>query len=105
MKVLFDQGTPLPLTAFLIGHAVDTVYANDWARLSNGELLAQAEAAGYDVFVTTDQQLQYQQNLSERRIAIVVLSTTSWPRIQANVQRAIAAVDGAKSGDYVGVDF
>ena len=56
MRILFDQGTPTPLRAALVGHAVDTAYERGWATLGNGALLAAAEAAAFEVFVTTDQQ-------------------------------------------------
>jgi hypothetical protein len=82
LKILFDQGTPVPLRGHISAHRVSTAYELGWATLKNGELLAAAENNGFDVLVTTDTNLQYQQNLTQRKIAIVVLSTTSWPRIQ-----------------------
>jgi len=57
------------------------------------------------MLVTTDTHLKYQQNLSERRIAIVVLTTTSWPRIRAAGETVVAAVDGLGAGDYVEVEI
>jgi hypothetical protein len=66
----------------------------------NGELIAAAEAAGYEVLVTTDKNLRYQQNLSGRNIGIVVLWTTSWPKIQREIARVQSAVDGARPGSY-----
>ena len=83
MRVLFDQGTPTPLRRGLPLYAVETAHERGWSTLRNGALLQAAEDAGFDVMITTDQNLQYQQNLSVRRIAIIVLSTTSWPRIRA----------------------
>ena len=77
MKVLFDQGTPVPLRRHLANHQVSTAFELGWATLKNGELLRQAEAAGFSVLITTDRNLKHQQNLSERTIALVVLSTTS----------------------------
>ena len=101
MKVLFDQGTPVPLREFLSGHEVSTAYELGWSALRNGELLAMAEAGGFQVFVTTDNNLRYQQNLQERGIAIVVLSTTSWPRIRLRVEDIKLAIDqAAASGFY-----
>ena len=88
MRILFDQGTPAPLRQHLLGHIVDTVYERGWSTLKNGALLSIAEQAGYDVLVTTDQQLRYQQNLTGRRLAIVLLLTTSWPRIQQHVPQS-----------------
>ncbi len=81
MKILFDHGTPAPLRRQLPGHEIATAYEMGWAKLSNGDLLAAAEKA-FAVFITTDQNLRYQQNLGGRRLAILVLPTTSWPEIQ-----------------------
>ena len=72
----------------LTQHEVSTPYERGWSELSNGELLDAAEGEGFALMVTTDSNLRYQQNLGHRRLAIVVLSSTSWPRIQ----RAIAPV-------------
>jgi hypothetical protein len=71
MRILFDQGTPVPLRRHLQGHSVKTAYEEGWATLSNGDLLTAAETHGYDLLVTTDRNLRYQQNLRNRRIAIV----------------------------------
>ena len=68
MLILFDQGTPTPLRAALVGHTVDTAFERGWSTLGNGELLAAAEAAAFDVFVTTDQQLRHQQSMTGRRL-------------------------------------
>jgi hypothetical protein len=81
----FDQGTPVPLRRHLQPHTVETAAELGWSELGNGELIAAAEEAGFDLMITTDQNLRYQQNLAERRIGIVVLMTTSWPRIQRQV--------------------
>lgn len=100
MRVLFDQGTPAPLRKALTGHVVETAYEKGWSALQNGELISAAEGAGFEVFVTTDRNLKYQQNLRDRKLAIVVLLTTSWPRIQRALDLVCAAVDGATSGSY-----
>jgi hypothetical protein len=73
MQVLFDQGTPVPLSQFLQGHTVSTAAQKGWNQFQNGELLNAAEAAGFDVLVTTDKNLHYQQNLRDRGLPIVVL--------------------------------
>jgi hypothetical protein len=101
MRVLFDQGTPAPLRTCLGSHDVATTFELGWSVLANGDLLAQAEASAFDVFVTTDQNLQYQQNLQGRRIAVIVLTTTSWPRIQKVAAVVSRAVDSAVTGGYV----
>ena len=103
MRVLFDQGTPSPLRRFLDGHVVTTAFELGWQRLRNGELLAQAEAAGFELLITTDQNLKYQQNLSGRQIAVLVLNTTSWPRIQIGVTVVLSAVNKARAGSFVEV--
>ena len=86
---MFDQGTPVPLRGHISAHYVSTAYELGWATLKNGELLAAAEKSGFEVLVTTDTNLQYQQNLNQRKITNVVLSTTSWPRIKKNITAII----------------
>ena len=85
MKILFDQGTPVPLRAHLTNHTVETAYERSWSNLKNGDLLTKAEEEGFDVLITTDQNLRHQQNLSSLKISVVVLMTTNWPRIKSNV--------------------
>jgi hypothetical protein len=103
--VLFDQGTPEPLRRSLTHHEVATAYERGWAKLKNGELLNAAEAEGFAVLVTTDSNLRYQQNLAARRIAVVVLSAASWPRIQRAAGSVVRAVDGATVGSYTEVEI
>jgi len=100
MKILFDQGTPVPLRRYLPGHTIDTAYEKGWSTLANGDLLTTAEQAGYELLITTDRNLRYQQNLAERQIAIVVLLSTSWPRIQPHTDRIQALVDAVHPGEY-----
>ena len=105
MRVLFDQGTPVPLRQSLTHHEVTTAYERGWSRLKNGELLDAAERAALEVLVTTDLNLTHQQNLTSRRIGIVALSTTSWPRIQRAVTGVVRAIDTATPGSYVEVEI
>ena len=105
MQVLFDQGTPVPLRASLNAHEVETAYERGWSRLENGQLLTAAEEHGFDVLVTTDMNLKYQQNLDVRRIAIVVLTTPSWPRINQTLESVINAVGAAQPGSYIEVEI
>lgn len=100
MKILFDQGTPVPLRRYLPGHAIDTAYERGWSELSNGNLLARAEEDGYELLITTDRNLRYEQNLADRKIAIVILMTTSWPRIKQQTDRIRAIVDAIQPGTY-----
>jgi hypothetical protein len=103
VRVLFDQGTPAPLRRLMPHHDVVTAYERGWSTLKNGELISVAEAQGLQVLVTTDMNLKYQQNLASRTIAIVVLSTTSWPRVQAATEQVVAAIDAAAPGTYAEV--
>ncbi len=105
MHVLFDQGTPVPLGESLIHHEVSTAYERGWSTLKNGDLLDAAEREGFEVLVTTDKNLKHQQNLDARHIAIVVLTSTSWPRVQRQVSTVIIAVDGASLGSYTEVQI
>ena len=104
MKILFDHGTPAPLHHPLAGHEISTAYEMGWAKLSNGDLLAAAEKS-FDAFITTDQNLRYQQNLTGRRLAILVLPTTSWPEIQKHTSKISDAVNSLKPGDFIELSF
>jgi hypothetical protein len=105
VRILFEQGTPVPLRQSLTHHEVTTAYECDWSSLKNGELLDVAVKQGFEVLVTTDSNLKHQQNLKSRRIAIVVLSTPSWPRIQRAVAEVVGAVDAASEGSYTEVEI
>jgi hypothetical protein len=104
MRILFDQGTPAPLRHELTGHAVSTAYEMGWAQFENGDLLQAAEAA-FDVFITTDPNLRYQQNVTRRRLAILVLPTTSWPTIQLHLPSVATAVNALRPGDFIELTF
>lgn len=105
MRILFDQGTPAPLRRSLPSHSVQTAYELGWSSLSNGELLAAAQLERFDVLVTTDKNLRYQQNLADRRIAIRVLPTTSWPIIQRHTHSISMALDALSPGGYAELEF
>ena len=106
MLILFDNGTPRTLARYLADHhKVTEVRARGWEELDNGELLAEADAAGFDVLVTTDKNLCYQQNLAERKIAIVVLGKGRWSLIRLHVAKILAAVNAATPGSYTEVDI
>lgn len=103
MRLLLDQGTLAPLRQYLTSHRVETAAERGWSTLKNGELLNQAEAAGFQVLITTDQNLKHQQNLAQRPLAVLVLSTTSWPRIQKAVTSILQAIESITPGGYVDV--
>ena len=100
MRILFDQGTPVPLRRSLSGHDVATAYELGWSTVTNGDLIRLAEQEGYELLITTDTNLRYQQNLNERTIAILVLSTTSWPRIRLVTERIQATIALINTGGY-----
>jgi hypothetical protein len=79
---------------------VETTFERGWSTFKNGELLTEAEQEGFEVFVTTDQNLRFQKNLEGRSIAIVVLSSTSWPRIQRAVSAITQTIDAALPGSF-----
>jgi hypothetical protein len=85
--------------------AVDTAVEKGWSQLNNGTLIESAERDGYGALITTDQNLRYQQNLKDRKIAIVVLKTTSCPRIRNSVEKAVAVLQKIPSGGFVEIDF
>lgn len=105
MRVLFDKSTPFGLARHLEGHAVSTAEQCGWGRLENGDLLTAAEHAGYEVFLTADKNLRYQQNLAARKISIVVLGQSPWPLVRQRISAVVAAVDAATPGGYVEVDI
>jgi predicted nuclease of predicted toxin-antitoxin system len=100
MKVLFDQGTPAPLRHALPGHAVSTAYEMGWASLTNGDLLDAAERS-FDMLVTTDQNLPYQQNLAGRQLAGLILPTTSWPVLKKRILAVETALGTIAPGSVV----
>lgn len=105
MHIVLDQGTPARRRAAFSTHDVSTAFDRGWGQLKNGELLTRAEAAGFDVLVTTDQNLRYQQNVdvSGRRIAIVVGTTTSRPRISKALGAVTEAVESVTPGSFIEV--
>ena len=105
MLILFDNGTPAPLRDVLKGHIVVEAIERGWDRLINGELIAVAEASGFEILLTTDKNIRYQQNMAGRKIAFVVLGNQQWPVLRRHVERVVAAVDAATPGSYTEVDI
>lgn len=103
MKILFDQGTPAPLKKHLVGHNFQTAFERGWSTLENGELLSKAEKDGYQVFVTTDTNLSYQQNLKNRNITIIALLSTSWPKIEKQAVEIHDTISNSKPNEYIEV--
>ena len=100
MKVLFDHCTPVPLRRHLTGHSIDTAYELGWETRRNGVLLDLAEVHGYEILLTTDQSIRYQQNILGRQIGILLLLSNSWPRIQLRIELVQDALDNMHPGDF-----
>jgi len=105
MLILFDNGTPAPLRHALKGHVVVEAIERGWDRLLNGDLIAPAEAAGFEVLLTTDKNMRYQQDLKGRRIAFVVIGNQQWPTLRRYTERVVAAVNAAIPGSYAEIDI
>ena len=103
MLVLFDNNIPRGLARILKAHTVIEARARNWHLLKNGELLQAAEDAAFDVMVTSDKSIKYQQNLTGRKIAFVVLGNQQWPVLRGYVERVVVAVNAAPPGSYVEV--
>jgi hypothetical protein len=104
MLILFDHGTPRGIARSLLGHTVKQAKEQGWDTLSNGELLSAAERAGFQVLLTTDKNIRYQQNLAGRKIAVVVLGRARWRLIRAVMPRIVSAIEAAWPGTFTEVD-
>jgi hypothetical protein len=105
MKILFDNGTPKPIARSLIGHEVAFARQIGWHELENGELIQQAEDSGYQLLLSTDKNIRYQQNLAGRKIALVVLGNSQWPQVKMHLAAIVAAINSATPGSYVEVSI
>jgi hypothetical protein len=105
MRILFDHGTPSGIARSLSGHEVTEARERGWDRISNGELLNAAEVDGFDLLLTTDKRIRYQQNLAGRKIAIVVLRNSQWQVVRSYVDRIALAVNEATPGSYAVVEY
>ena len=100
MNILFDGCVPRPLRNYLAGHQVKTAPQMGWGELQNGDLLRAAEVQ-FDAFVTADKNIRYQQNVTGRRIAILVLPTNRWPALKPLTDRIAEAMNRLRPGDYL----
>lgn len=105
MRILFDHNIPSGTARALVGHQVTEAIERGWQRISNGELIANAEEAGLDVFLTADKRIRYQQNLKGRRIAVVVIGNPTWRILRKHLDRVTVAVEAATPGSYTEVDI
>ena len=104
MKVLLDENLDHRLRRNLGSHLVFTASYMGWDGLKNGQLLRAAEDQGFDVLVTGDQSIAYEQNLTGRRLAIVALSSVEWRIIENYLEEIVGAVDGAIPGSFRAVE-
>jgi hypothetical protein len=105
MRILLDHNTPAPLRYRLTGHQVEIAYERGWAELTNGDLLRAAEDSGFDLMITTDRGIRYQQNLAGRGLALLVLSTNDWTRIRIRADAVRDAISGMAQGSYGEIDI
>ena len=105
MRILFDHGTPGGIAGSLAGHEVTEAIERGWDRISNGELLSLAEAAGFELLLTTDKRIRYQQNLTNRKIAILVLGNSTWRVVRLYLDRIALAVNETSPGSYAEIDI
>src|SRR6266699_1138613 len=98
LRVLFDKNVPYPLKRHLTGYEVKTAEEEGWGQVSNGELISYAEKAGYQILLTCDQNVQYQQNLTRRQISMVVLGSNIWPGIRPRIAPISAALERVSPG-------
>jgi hypothetical protein len=98
MKIFFDNGTPKPIARCLTDHEITYARQIGWHELENGELIQKAEEAGYEVLLSTDKNIRYQQSLSGRRIALVVLGSQQWPAVRLHLDRIAAVVKRGRTG-------
>ena len=105
MRILFDHGAPSGIIRALSGHEVTEAIELGWDKISNGELLKLAEDAGFELLFTTDKNIQYQQNLKGRKIAILVLRNSTWRVVRQYLDRITVAVNEAIPGSFAEVDI
>ena len=100
MHLLFDHNVPAPFRRYLPTHIVSLASELGWGELSNGELIAAAEKAGYAMLITADKNIRYQQNMTGRRIGIIVLPTNRWRDLQAQAPLIVEAIETLAPGAY-----
>lgn len=99
MRILLDECVPWPMHKLLVGHECTTAQKRGWGGIKNGDLLRLAEG-DFDLFITSDQNIRYQQNLAGRRIPVLELSTNDLRRIFAAAVEIQAAVPAIRPGEF-----
>ena len=104
-RTLCDHNVPFILTLSLPGYDITHASQLGWQELSNGRLLTAAEETGFDVLITADQNIQHQQNLTGRKLALIVLDTNHWPTLKPHLDSIKAAIVRVEVGGYLPVAF
>ena len=106
MRILIDEQLPRQLAPYLIGHDARTVQQESWAGLKNGALLTKAEDAGFSVFLTGDQNLEFQQDISKSRLGVVVrcAASNTLEDLLPLVPAALTAIATVRPGQLVRVE-
>jgi hypothetical protein len=104
MRIILDENLPRLLKTIFPRHAVTTVQEEGFAGTINGALLLKLEGR-FDVFITADKNLRYQQNLSERALAIIELPTNRLPLLRPLLPRIAVCVESIAPSTYVQITF
>lgn len=100
MNVLLDECTPRIVKKRLAGHTIRTTQEMGWGGYKNGDLLASAEAH-FEVFITTDKNLRYQQNIKGRKLTVLVLPSNQVPVVEALIPAIESALMTIRAGDFI----
>ena len=100
LKVLFDKNVPYPLRRYLTEYQVKTAEEEGWGKISNGELIQSAEQEGYEILITCDQSVRYQQNLTQRQISMIVLGSNIWPSVRSKAGEIMSALAKVSPGSF-----
>jgi len=103
VRILFDENVPYPLKRLLVGYDITTVQEAGLSGIKNGDLLRKANAA-FDVLILADKNLRYQQDMRERKVAIIELPTNRWPIVKGLQGQIVIALDSIGPGDYVKIE-
>lgn len=106
MRILFDKNVPVGVRTFLSGHQVHTMMEMGWPdQLENGKLLEVAEQSGFDVMVTSDQNIRHQQNMAGRKLALVVLGSNIWPVVRIHGAEIAARANAVTPGSFAFIEM
>ena len=100
MKILFDHCVPAPLRECLHDHTVVLASELGWHDLENGELITKVEEAAFDLFISTDQNIRYQQAITGRRVALLIVLRQNWPALRPHATEVLSAVNKIQPGEY-----